>query len=1286
MIVLLRNARFHSYVLRTAESQTSDALGAQVRAQSFGVRLSGLSPTLDLYGIVVNGAQPHFAPPLLQVEHARVGVRVLSLLRRKWYLSEVEIQRPVIRVFVDKNGSTNLPTPKTTYNTSIFDLAIRHAVLDGGELYYNDQKSALSADVRDLNLRAAYDSAQNQYSGQLAYSNGHIKAQQYAPMPHDLQASFAATPGRFTLQDATLRSGRTQLKMAATVDGYAAPRVEARYEAIIDAGEFRSILKNNSVPVGLIHASGTLRYSTVPGTPALNATAAEGTITSSQLQLMMPSFRAEVRNIAARYSLTDGNLDVRDLRALVFGGQLSGAASVRDVAKDARSKVHASLRGVSLQELTAATSVSLKEVALLGSADAEIDATGTKSLKDVEATGDVSGEARIAPRSGGNVLPLSVVAHGKYSARGEQVTLTDTLIRTPQSSIQLDGTASTRSAMKVQVHSNDLHEVETIAAIFQPPKPGAQPLGLHGRADFTGWIRGSTSAPQITGQLNAADFQFKGSNWRVLRASVMAGPAQVSLQNGLLAPQRRGRIGFALTAGMRDWAVGENSPFALTLDISKVDVAELVKAAGSQTSISGTLDGNARLSGTQLNPVGQGKFELTKSAFGPEAFEASANFNGTGDTVHATLALHMPSGAAQADATYHPKQRTYEAQLRANGIHIEKLHAVQLRRLGLAGVVNLNASGRGTLDNPGLQATVEIPSLQLKDQTISNLVLKADVANHLAKVALDSDVVHSHVKGQGTIALTGDYNADIAFNTERIPLEPLVDAYAPSHAGSITGVTELHATVRGPLKNKALVEAHATIPQLAINYGNAVQLNAPSPIHIDYTNGVLNLQRAALRGTGTDLQFQGSVPIVDRSAPMSVLLLGTVDLRLAQLFDPDITSSGQLRFDINSYGNTDNPDVQGQVKIINASLAIADAPLGLQSGNGVLTLTRDRLLVSEFRGKVGGGTIAASGGVLYRPSLRFDLALRGNGIRMLYPQGVRSGMDATLALSGTTEDARLQGTVNVDQLSLTPDLDLARLVGQFGGTSSVPPTQGFSNNLQLQLAVRSTSGINLVSRELSLQGAANLNVRGTAAEPIILGRINLTGGDLIFRRNRYILQGGTIAFTNPARTQPSLNVNVTTTVQQYNIAMRFEGPVERLRTSYTSDPSLPPSDIINLLAFGETTESAAANPNPPGSLAAESAIASAVSGQVTSRVERLAGISHLSIDPTLGQNNINPGATLTLQQRVTGKLFVTFSTDVTSTQNQVIQLQYQQSPRLSFSSTRDQNGGFAFDVRIRREW
>jgi translocation and assembly module TamB len=354
----------------------------------------------------------------------------------------------------------------------------------------------------------------------------------------------------------------------------------------------------------------------------------------------------------------------------------------------------------------------------------------------------------------------------------------------------------------------------------------------------------------------------------------------------------------------------------------------------------------------------------------------------------------------------------------------------------------------------------------------------------------------------------------------------------------------------------------------------------------------------------------------------------------------------------------------------------------------VLTLTKDRLNITKFQGTVGGGTLTAQGGVAYRPGVQFDFGVAANGVRVLYPQGMRETVNANLRLAGTTDNALLGGQVNLADLSFTPAFDLNSFINQFSGGVSPPATPGLAQNIQLNLGVNSENNINLVSRTLSINGAANLRVRGTAAQPVILGRVNLSGGDIILNGSRFVLNGGTIEFVNPSETQPVVNLALNTTIQQYNIFMRFNGPVDQLRTNYSSDPSLPAADIINLLAFGTTTEASANAPSTPANQAAQSLVASQVSSQVTSRVSKVAGISQLSINPVLagGTGQGPPGANITIQQRVTGNLFVTFSSNVASTQNQTIQGQYQISPRVAVSATRDQNGGFGFDTLIKKTW
>jgi len=72
--------------------------------------------------------------------------------------------------------------------------------------------------------------------------------------------------------------------------------------------------------------------------------------------------------------------------------------------------------------------------------------------------------------------------------------------------------------------------------------------------------------------------------------------------------------------------------------------------------------------------------------------------------------------------------------------------------------------------------------------------------------------------------------------------------------------------------------------------------------------------------------------------------------------------------------------------------------------------------------------------------------------------------------------------------------------------------------------MQSARDVDLVSSQLGMQGAANLNLTGTMANPVILGRVNLTGGGVFFLGKRYEVRNGTIEFSNPVDTEPMVNL------------------------------------------------------------------------------------------------------------------------------------------------------------------
>ncbi len=1181
--VLVNSRGFHEYVLAKVQAAASETLGAQVNLQNFALHFSPLG--LDVYGVTVHGASPYPDPPLLQVQHAEVGVRIVSVFQKKWYLSSVTVDHPVVQLFVDKNGVSNIPHPKSSgssSNTSIFDLGIRHAVLDQGDVYYNAQKSALSADLHNVEFQATFSELQKMYSGKLAYSKGRVVFGAYQPFEHDLDAQFDLTPTTLQLHHATLSSGATRVNLAATATNLNAPIVDAKYQVAIDGGQFAKMTNTPSIPAGLLRATGTAHYQDVANQSALSALTVDGDLTSSQLVVKSPSLRAVIENILAHYSLANGNATLRDFRAAFLGGEITAHGTMKDLGGNPHSEMTATVHNISLAEAARlANSSSTQPVNVNGVLNASTKATWGKTFDDLIAHADATIHGTVtanrtsamapvaahsATQTAANSLPIESEIHATYTGANKQVALQQSYVHLPQTSLSMNGVVSNRSSLALRLQANDLHEVATLANLFRTQTPGqpSQALDLAGQASFEGTVKGSITEPHIQGQLGASNLHVNGTSWKVFRTSVDASPTGASLRGADLEPEPRGRITFNASTGLHKWAFTNESPIQLDLNATQMSIEDLAKLAGQQIPLTGTLNTHITMHGTELNPIGNGSLSLTKVvAYNEPISSVQVNFDGTGDEAHADLEIQLPAGNVKGNVSVRPKDKTYVAQLTSSGIDLTKIEALKTRKIDATGIVAVSAHGQGSFDNPQAVASIQIPTLVIEKQAVKDLNLNVNMANHVANATLASSAVNTSIQAKARVNLTGDYDSDASVDTQGIPLQPLVAVYSPAQAASLSGQTELHATVHGPLKNKAQLEAHLTIPYLNVDYNNTIKLASAEPIRADYKNGVLNLQRGAIRGTETDLQFQGSIPIIDRTAPMSLLLQGNVNLRLAQLFDPTIRTSGELRFNINSTGATGR-DIGGEIDIVDANYASEDVPVGLQHGNGVLTLTTDRINIKSFEGTVGGGSVTAQGGVAYRPEIQFNLGLAAKNVRMLYPQGMREALDADIRLVGSTDNATLGGTVNLADISFTPAFDLNSFISQFSSGVAAPPSQGFSQNVNLNLAVHSTNNVNLVSRTLSVNGSANLQVRGTAADPVILGRINLNSGDVILNKDRFVLTGGTIQFVNPSETEPVVNVGITTTIQQYNISLHFNGPTTRLQTQYNSDPALPQADILNL--------------------------------------------------------------------------------------------------------------------------
>ncbi len=112
-------------------------------------------------------------------------------------------------------------------------------------------------------------------------------------------------------------------------------------------------------------------------------------------------------------------------------------------------------------------------------------------------------------------------------------------------------------------------------------------------------------------------------------------------------------------------------------------------------------------------------------------------------------------------------------------------------------------------------------------------------------------------------------------------------------------------------------------------------------------------------------------------------------------------------------------------------------------------------------------------------------------------------MNADLAWNGSTDSSLLTGRVVVDKLGFTQGSDLSEILANFSGDETVSDPSNFANNIKLNVAMQSSQNLNLASSQLSIAGSASLTAQGTAANPVLLGRILLTSGEIFFLGKRF---------------------------------------------------------------------------------------------------------------------------------------------------------------------------------------
>lgn len=365
---------------------------------------------------------------------------------------------------------------------------------------------------------------------------------------------------------------------------------------------------------------------------------------------------------------------------------------------------------------------------------------------------------------------------------------------------------------------------------------------------------------------------------------------------------------------------------------------------------------------------------------------------------------------------------------------------------------------------------------------------------------------------------------------------------------------------------------------------------------------------------------------VPEGRPVSGSLEGT--LELSQLNDLLAASgdriAGRLTADLDLTGTVGNTALAGTASIAGGRYENQAIGTVVQEIQGTLVGDPDGLRVRDLQGRTpNGGRVELSGAVRLDPAFgdrQIDLRLLADRARVAQTDLVRADADADLTLRGSFVQALLSGGVRIRQANVSiPDrlprqvvdleieevnspgaAEMARSMRVPGhkppagrsapdrggldrpaapaGDAPPPPTAVAETapaapapdtgiRINLNLDVQAPNEIYIQGRGVDAEFKADLDVRGSTGEPLVVGAITLLKGQADVLGQTFALSRGILTFTGDGSLEPRLDLEARAERGNLTAIIAVSGTPSKPAVKLTSEPALPEDEVLARLLF-----------------------------------------------------------------------------------------------------------------------
>jgi len=1294
----LQSLDFELMLMGLITDGAEEALGRPVTLQS--LRFDLLGGRVLIKGLRVGSGKPDLPDPLY-IDYVLLQVDHRSILQGVIDIKQLILLQPIVDIVYTADGENNLPEFMLTEPAGGGEVRIGSLDVYNGELLFSGQAIGWGMDSGQVTF-SLKQTGRDAFRGDAELKRLRLTLPRLKPVSTDIGLSFAAAGN--VLSGAARLRGDYGSRLFVNEGSYDFTTGNATAEVELEADLGLLSLEGQGVISGWLEASGSLRY-------------ADGRL-QAEAETLVPRLRVGdllIERLRNRLVFSGDELRSEELEADVLDGHVSGSVEVARIFDNP--VVTARMNAEQLDIPKVLRAAGLEKIQVRGRLDGSFSLSlDLQRPEELFVSGDISTtwkegserpyrEAVAAVGAGRDFeifsqtyIPVALSGHFEFSDNA--LLLGENFIaRTPLSEIRINGAVDSKS-LNLVLRSRSVGTEEVALALTNLGRVlGLDQGSPEEQYPIASIVRSFEASGQavlrLSGRLDdpAVDLRVRSSSVRYMGRSLGNGTMRLEWAGGELRfPQIRLRDGLSAMdiQGKVSFPPGQAAEAEFNLEFAELDLAGLESLAGMEPiGLTGIGEGQLSLNiGNEF--VGGGKVKVRSLTFRDISFDHAEAEVAFGERLALRdLDAVGPGGVRiQGSVDYDTVSEDWRASLRASGIQLENYVELLAPGSQLKGTVDVNIDANGhRLAASGLFdfsiAGAGAGGLALGDITGQ---LRADGSK--AALSITSGGQDYKINAE----LLGDRHDEISLELENdsIDLSALAQEFMPD--------ARLYLQVSNGASARLKLADTGFEAELRLGRVQAglEQFSAGSegPVTIRYAGDRVYLNDISIDQGIYKLNVGGSVGL---SAPLSLnfKLDGSVNLVALSDFLPDFSFGGGAVFEeLNIRGSIEKPLINGLVRVTDGFVRHKESNLSLSNMQGELRIENERVEIGRARAFFSGGVVNLDGFVLLdfaalQPS-DFQFNIEGTGVELSIPKELDAVVDSSLILRGNLQDSILTGEIDVRSALYTrrfdPEAEILRAQQQ--------PLQVAAEelrNLRLDLALRGEEDIRMDNNFADMEVILDLQIVGTAAEPVITGRAEVKEGQVFYRDRRYTITSGVIDFVNPYRIEPHFDFRAETQIKEYRVFLEFHGTPDRLYPTLTSDPSESTIDILHLLAVGKVRQ----NPFPSDTerlqeqllgLALSGFITRQVTGQLERRAEQLFGIDRFRIDPFFagGSNNLSPR--MTVGEQITDRLSVIYSRNLSKSANQVLVLEYQLSPTMMIVGSREEDGSYAIDIHLKHSF